>query len=92
MLSSSLSICYGITIIGDMSDSYMSYEDDGFYHFSDIREVYRKIDISQKQPLGDVPGKRYSENMQQIYRRTPMPKCSCFATLLKSHFGMGVLL
>ena len=34
--------------------------------------------------------------MQQIYRRTPMPKCdfnkveSCFATLLKSHFVMGV--
>ena len=30
--------------------------------------------------------KRCSENMQQIYRRTPK------ATLLKSHFGMGVLL
>ena len=37
--------------------------------------------------------------MQQIYRRTSMPKCDfnkvalhSFATLLKSHFGMGVLL
>ena len=29
---------------------------------------------------------RCSENMQQIYRRTPK------ATLLKSHFGMGVFL
>ena len=29
----------------------------------------------QKQPSGDVLSKRCSENMQQIYRRTPMPKC-----------------
>ena len=42
---------------------------------------------------------KVSENMLQIYRRTPMSKCDlnkvalhCFATLLKSHFGMGVLL
>ena len=28
----------------------------------------------QKQPSGGVLIKRYSENMQQIYRRTPMPK------------------
>ena len=34
---------------------------------------------------------RCSENMRQIYRRTPMPKCDFKATLLKSHFGMGVL-
>ena len=34
--------------------------------------------------------KSSSENMQQIYRSTPMPKCdfkSCKATLLKSHFN-----
>ena len=30
---------------------------------------------SQKQPPRGVPRKRCSENMQQIYRRTPMPKC-----------------
>ena len=36
--------------------------------------------------------------MQEIYRRIHMPKCDFnnvnvnFATLLKSHFGMGVLL
>ena len=30
----------------------------------------------QKQPLRGVSRKRCSENMQQIYRRTPMPKCS----------------
>ena len=33
-----------------------------------------------------VPRKRCSENMLQIFRRTPIPKCDCFATLLKSHF------
>ena len=27
------------------------------------------------QPSKGVLMKRYSENMQQIYRRTPMPKC-----------------
>ena len=40
------------------------------------------------QPSRGVPGKRCSKNIQQIYRRTPIPK----TTLLKSHFGMGVLL
>ena len=29
----------------------------------------------QKQPPRGVLKKRCSENMQQIYRRTPMPKC-----------------
>ena len=29
----------------------------------------------QKQPPKDAPRKRCSENMPQIYRRTPMPKC-----------------
>ena len=30
---------------------------------------------SQKQPSRGVLRKRCSENMQQMYRRTPMPKC-----------------
>ena len=30
---------------------------------------------SQKQPSRGVPRKRCPEDMQQIYRRTPMPKC-----------------
>ena len=30
----------------------------------------------QKQPPRGVPRKRCFENMQQMYRRTPMPKCS----------------
>ena len=31
--------------------------------------------IFQKQPPRGIPRKRCSENMQQIYKRTPMPKC-----------------
>ena len=62
----------------------------------------------QKQPSRCVLIKRCPENIQQIYRiasmlkcdyrKAPMLKCdfnkcwSCLATLLKSHFGMGVLL
>ena len=34
-----------------------------------------KILNVQKQPPRGVPSKRYSEVMQQIYGRTPMPKC-----------------
>ena len=30
----------------------------------------------QKQPSRGVPLKKCSENMQQIYRKTPMPKCN----------------
>ena len=30
----------------------------------------------QKQPPIGAPRKKCSENMQQIYRRTPMPKCN----------------
>ena len=30
----------------------------------------------QKQPSRGVLSKSYSENMQQTYRRTPMPKCA----------------
>ena len=29
----------------------------------------------KKQPPGDVLEKKCSENMQQLYRRSPMPKC-----------------
>ena len=35
-------------------------------------EIYSK---QQKQPSTCVLKKRFSQNMQQIYRRTPMPKC-----------------
>ena len=42
-----------------------------------------KIYLIIHQPSQGVRKKRCSENMQQIYKRTP---------ILKSHFGMGVLL
>ena len=35
----------------------------------------KKFKNFQKQPSGGVFIKRCSEIMQQIYRRTPMPKC-----------------
>ena len=60
----------------------------------------------QKQPSRGALKKRCSENMQQIYRRTPMPKCDfnkvalqlywnhtlACSILLKLRFSMGVLL
>ena len=52
-------------------------------------------DFIQKQPSRGIFRKRCSENMQQIYRRTPMPKCdfsNVAKHLLKLHFDMGVLL
>ena len=36
--------------------------------------ISRNIDM-QKQPPRGFPRKRCSENIQQTYRRTPMPKC-----------------
>ena len=38
----------------------------------------------RQQPFRDVLKKRCSENMQQIYKRTPMPKC--VSTKLQSNF------
>ena len=49
----------------------------------------RLLGSYQKQPSRGVFRKRCSENMQQIYRRTPMPKCD-FNKVAK-HYGMGVL-
>ena len=40
----------------------------------------------QKQPPGGVLSKRCSENMQQIYRRTPMPKCGFNKVAKQSNF------
>ena len=42
----------------------------GFQYEPDNLDVNK-----QKQPPRGVPRKRCSENMQQIYRRTLMPKC-----------------
>ena len=45
----------------------------------------------QKQPSIAILMKGCSENVPQIYRRTNMLQC-CSAALLKSYFGLGVLL
>ena len=44
--------------------------------------LYNWMNI-QKQPSRGVPRERCSENMQQIYRRTPMPKCDFNKVALK---------
>ena len=44
--------------------------------------------LYQRQPSRGVLRKMCSENVQQIYRITPMPKCD----LLNLHLNMGVLL
>ena len=49
--------------------------------FMKIMQSNSKFNNLQKQPLRGVPRKRYSENMQQIYRRLPMPKCEWNASL-----------
>ena len=45
------------------------------YKFS-YYKVVLIVDLYQKYSPRCVPKKRCSENMQQIYRRTPMPKYS----------------
>ena len=40
-----------------------------------MKSIKRNELKRQKQPSKGVPRKRCSENMQQIYRRAPMPKC-----------------
>ena len=40
-----------------------------------MASFYLKLCDLQKQPIRGVLKKRCFENMQHIYRRTPMPKC-----------------
>ena len=41
----------------------------------------------QKQPFRGVPRKKCSENMQAIYRRTPMPKCDFTKVVLRLYWN-----
>ena len=45
-------------------------------YYQGVFKEHDDIMIRQKQPLRGVPRKRCAENIQQIYRRTPMPKCN----------------
>ena len=47
---------------------------DSIFSFIQITIVVKVTNI-QKQPSRGVLRKSCSENMQEIYRRTPMPKC-----------------
>ena len=53
-----------------------------------IAKLQLPVSRIQKQPSSGGLRKRFSENIEQIYRRTPTPKCD----FNKSYFGMGVLL
>ena len=44
--------------------------------------------VIQKQPLRGVPGKRCSENMQKIYRRTSLPKCDFNKVALQLYWSL----
>ena len=48
-----------------------------YFQIPDINKIIKHFEDEYfvKQPPRGVPRKRCSENMQQIYRRTPMPKC-----------------
>ena len=54
-----------------------------------IQRFFTRVFYYQKQPSEVFSGKRCSENMQQIYRRTSMPKCSFSKVALQPHFSMG---
>ena len=40
-----------------------------------VQVSWDKVNGTEKQPPIGILIERFSENMQQIYRRTPVPKC-----------------
>ena len=68
---------------------YLTYRDTPCDHADIVSYVFldTKADM-QKQPSVGVLIKRCSKNMQQIYRRTPMPKWS---NTLKQFVGKNIL-
>ena len=59
-----------------------------FYSLSDCL-YFLSIGQYQKQPSRGVFKKRRSENIQQIYRRTPMPKCDLQSNFIESALRHG---
>ena len=51
---------------------------------------YNQCKKQQKQPPSGVPRKRCSENMQEMYRRTPMPKCDFNKVAVAPSHGCSV--
>ena len=64
-------------------------------HHANKSPLMPMTDLIQKHPFSGVLIKRCSENMQQIYRQTPMPKYDFNKVAkqrsLKSHFGICVI-
>ena len=91
--SSEAMVCKMFTIGGELCVNAMKWYGSIPASFTFIRKeplflftlfIILRLSINnQKQLAKGVLSKSCSENMQQIYKRT---------TLLKSHFGMGVLL
>ena len=48
-----------------------------YYEYTEYNEYHytKTMSAIHKQPSWGVLRKRCSENMQQIYKRTPVPKC-----------------
>ena len=69
---------------------YLLHLHQGLHQLMHLMPVMNKIGQTvQKQPFRGVLMKRCSENMQQIYRRTPMAKSNFKKIALQ--FNMGVL-
>ena len=62
----------------------------------DIKEIFIELNLRKKQvhkqPSRGVPRKTCSENRQQIYWRTPMPKCHLYAPKCLEHLFLRTLL
>ena len=72
--------CYfSVDISGNLLPEFAwQYKNKTFDWFS-----LESFSIAQKQPSRGVLRKRCSENMQQIYRRTPMPKCDLLCNFIE---------
>ena len=49
-----------------------------------------KLGKYQKQPFRGVLGKRCTKNIQQIYRKTPIPKCDFNKVEMRNHISACV--
>ena len=58
-----------------MSSTLLKFIGKVKFMFRISRDIRDMIKIGQKKPSRDILKKRCSENKQQTYRRTPMPKC-----------------
>ena len=68
--------CFPVNFTKFLRTPFLQNTSDGCFCYLNHFKNMTKINcIAQKQPPKGVPRKRCSENMQQIYRRIPIPKC-----------------